>query len=41
MAHGVLKQCGGFISVDSKPNAGSTFAVHLPGVTSLAPTPAK
>ena len=41
MAHGVLKQSGGFISVDSKPNAGSTFAVHLPDATSPAPTSAK
>ena len=41
MAHGLLKQSGGFISIDSRPNAGSTFAVHLPDATSLAPTSAK
>ena len=33
MAHGVVKQSGGFISVESRPNAGSTFTVYLPETT--------
>ena len=30
MVHGVVKQSGGFIHVDTEPLTGSTFSVHLP-----------
>lgn len=32
MVYGIVKQSGGFIAVESAPDAGTTFTVHLPQV---------
>jgi signal transduction histidine kinase/ActR/RegA family two-component response regulator len=29
-AYGIVRQCGGFIDVQSQPGVGSTFSIHLP-----------
>lgn len=33
VTHGIVKNCGGAITVVSKEGAGSTFCVYLPGIT--------
>jgi two-component system, cell cycle sensor histidine kinase and response regulator CckA len=35
--HGIVRQCGGFLSVASRPGLGSTFRVYLPTVASVEP----
>ncbi|MBI5881781.1 MAG: response regulator [Elusimicrobia bacterium] len=35
--YGIVRQCGGFISVESAPGTGSKFTVHLPLVDREAP----
>ncbi|MBI5211112.1 MAG: response regulator [Elusimicrobia bacterium] len=35
--YGIVRQCGGFIAVESAPGAGSKFAVHLPVAEREAP----
>lgn len=45
-AYGIIQQHGGFIDVDSKPNHGTTFGIHLPrhagsgGAATTTATPA-
>jgi two-component system cell cycle sensor histidine kinase/response regulator CckA len=37
VVHGIVEQAGGFITVDSAPEAGARFAIYLPLVTAAAP----
>ena len=39
MVHGVVKQSGGFIVVDTEPLTGSTFSIHLPQAEALPRSP--
>jgi two-component system cell cycle sensor histidine kinase/response regulator CckA len=38
-AYGIVKQTGGFIFVDSKPGAGTSFILYFPTMTHEAPAP--
>ena len=40
MVYGIVKQTGGFVSVDSAPGAGARFAIHLPRHSAEAPAAA-
>jgi two-component system cell cycle sensor histidine kinase/response regulator CckA len=41
--YGIVKQSGGYVSLDTEPGAGATFKVYLPrlGVAAVAPAPAR
>jgi PAS domain S-box-containing protein len=41
MVHGIVKQHGGGIRLDSAPGAGTTFWIYLPRVADTAPVPAE
>jgi len=37
--YGIVRQAGGWISVESRPNAGSTFRIYLPRLDEAMPVP--
>ncbi|MEO6206613.1 MAG: PAS domain S-box protein [Candidatus Limnocylindrales bacterium] len=37
VAHGIIERSGGTITVDSRPNDGTTFRIDLPGIDAPAP----
>ena len=37
VVHGIVEQAGGFITVDSAPDAGARFAIHLPVLPAAPP----
>ncbi len=39
MIHGIVEEHGGWITVSSVPNGGTTFEIHLPQIHGLAPEP--